>query len=102
MLPAGQDADEAFYRIVDAAYERRSIAVTSNIHPSGPDTIMPKDVGHRYRTVDGSSTTPTSCSPKTTHIASPKHSQEKESSPQWRKRVVSGGCVARPKAPIRA
>jgi DNA replication protein DnaC len=30
MLPAGQDAAEAFYRI------------TSNIHPSGFDTIMPK------------------------------------------------------------
>jgi DNA replication protein DnaC len=42
MLPAGQDAAEAFYRVVDAAYERRSIAVTSNIHPSGFDTIMPK------------------------------------------------------------
>jgi len=42
MLPAGQDAAEAFYRIVDAAYERRSIAVTSNIHTSGFDTIMPK------------------------------------------------------------
>jgi DNA replication protein DnaC len=42
MLPAGQDAAEAFYRIIDAAYERRSIAVTSNIHPSGFDTIMPK------------------------------------------------------------
>lgn len=42
MLPAGQDAAEAFYRVVDAAYERRSIAVTSNIHPSGFDTLMPK------------------------------------------------------------
>ena len=42
MLPAGQDAAEAFYRIIDAGYERRSIAVTSNIHPSGFDTIMPK------------------------------------------------------------
>lgn len=42
MLPAGQDAAEAFYRVVDAAYERRSIAVTSNLHPSGFDTIMPK------------------------------------------------------------
>jgi DNA replication protein DnaC len=42
MLPAGQDAAEAFYRIVDAAYERRSVAVTSNIHPSGFDQIMPK------------------------------------------------------------
>ena len=41
MLPAGQDAAEAFYRVTDAAYERRSVAVTSNIHPSGFDTIMP-------------------------------------------------------------
>jgi hypothetical protein len=32
MLPAGQDAAEAFYRITDAAYERRSVAVNSNIH----------------------------------------------------------------------
>jgi DNA replication protein DnaC len=44
MLPAGQAAGEAFYRVVDAAYERRSIAVTSNIHPSGFDTIMPKTI----------------------------------------------------------
>jgi DNA replication protein DnaC len=42
MLPAGQDAAEAFYRVVDAAYERRSVAVTSNLHPSGFDSIMPK------------------------------------------------------------
>jgi DNA replication protein DnaC len=42
MLPAGQAAGEAFYRLVDAAYERRSVAVTSNIHPAGFDTIMPK------------------------------------------------------------
>jgi DNA replication protein DnaC len=42
LLPAGTDAAEAFYRIIDAAYERRSIAITSNIHPSGFDTIMPK------------------------------------------------------------
>ena len=42
MLPAGQDAAEAFYRLVDAAYERRSVAVTSNLHPAGFDSIMPK------------------------------------------------------------
>ncbi len=42
MLPAGQEAAEAFYRVVDAAYERRSVAVTSNLHPSGFDTIMPR------------------------------------------------------------
>ncbi len=44
MLPAGADAAEAFYRVVDAAYERRSVAVTSNLHPSGFDTIMPKSI----------------------------------------------------------
>lgn len=44
MLPAGQEAAEAFYRVVDAAYERRAVAVTSNIHPSGFDTIMPKSI----------------------------------------------------------
>ena len=42
MLPAGQAAGEAFYRLIDAAYERRSVAVTSNLHPAGFDTIMPK------------------------------------------------------------
>jgi len=42
MLPAGQSEAEALYRIADTAYERRSLAVTSNIHPSGFDTLMPK------------------------------------------------------------
>lgn len=42
MLPAGQAAAEALYRLVDATYERRSLAVTSNLHPSGFDTFMPK------------------------------------------------------------
>jgi DNA replication protein DnaC len=44
MLPVAAEAAEAFYRIIDAAYERRSIAVTSNIHPSGFDSIMPKTI----------------------------------------------------------
>jgi len=44
LLPVPTDAAEAFYRIIDAAYERRSIAVTSNIHPSGFDSIMPKTI----------------------------------------------------------
>jgi DNA replication protein DnaC len=44
MLPVSAEAAEAFYRIIDAAYERRSIAVTSNIHPSGFDSIMPKTI----------------------------------------------------------
>jgi len=42
MLPSGQDAAEAFYRVVEAAYEKRSVVVTSNLHPAGFDTIMPK------------------------------------------------------------
>jgi DNA replication protein DnaC len=43
-LPSGPEAAEAFYRVIDAAYERRSVAVTSNVHPSGFDTIMPKAI----------------------------------------------------------
>src|SRR5579859_2626096 len=41
-LPVSQDAAEAFYRLIDAAYEKRSLAITSNLHPSGFDSIMPK------------------------------------------------------------
>jgi hypothetical protein len=42
LLPSGQEAAEAFYRVIDAAYEKRSVALTSNLHPPGFDTIMPK------------------------------------------------------------
>jgi DNA replication protein DnaC len=42
MLPVAPDAAEALFRIVDAAYERRSIALTSNIHPASFDELMPK------------------------------------------------------------
>ena len=42
LLPVSEDAAEGFYRLVDAAYERRAIAVSSNLHPSGFDEIMPK------------------------------------------------------------
>src|SRR5512144_3033602 len=42
LLPVGPDAAEGLYRLVDAAYERRSVAVSSNLHPSGFDEIMPK------------------------------------------------------------
>jgi DNA replication protein DnaC len=40
--PVGPDAAEGLYRLVDAAYERRSVAVSSNLHPSGFDELMPK------------------------------------------------------------
>lgn len=42
LLPVSADAAEGFYRLVDAAYERRSLVVSSNLHPSGFDEIMPK------------------------------------------------------------
>lgn len=42
LLPVGADAAEGFFRLVDAAYERRSVAISSNLHPSGFDQIMPK------------------------------------------------------------
>lgn len=42
LLPVFADAAEGFFRLVDAAYERRAMAVSSNLHPSGFDEIMPK------------------------------------------------------------
>ena len=42
LLPAGADEAEALYRLVDAAYERRSLILTSNLHPARFDTIFPK------------------------------------------------------------
>jgi DNA replication protein DnaC len=42
LLPVSPDAAEGFYRLTDAAYERRALAVSSNLHPSGFDEIMPK------------------------------------------------------------
>ena len=36
------DAADALFRVVDAAYEKRSIGISSNIHPSGFDELMPK------------------------------------------------------------
>lgn len=42
LLPVSPDAAEGFYRLVDAAYERRSVAISSNLHPAGFDELMPK------------------------------------------------------------
>jgi len=44
LLPVSNDAAEGLYRLVDAAYEKRSVAVSSNLHPSGFDEIMPKTI----------------------------------------------------------
>jgi DNA replication protein DnaC len=40
-VPVSPDATEGFYRVVAAAYERRSLAVGSHLHPSGLDKVMP-------------------------------------------------------------
>ncbi len=44
MLPVSADAAEGLYRLVDAAYEKRSVAVSSNLHPSAFDQLMDKNL----------------------------------------------------------
>ena len=44
LLPISADAAEAMFRVVDAAYERRSVALSSNLHPSGFDELTPKTI----------------------------------------------------------
>ena len=46
LLPVTTDTAEALYRVVDAAYERRSIALSSNLHPAGFDELMPKTIAN--------------------------------------------------------
>ena len=73
LLPVGPDAAEGLYRLVDAAYEKRSVAVSSNLHPSAFDELMPKTLA--TATVDNRScTTPTSARPAVTASASPRPS----------------------------
>ncbi|MCP2337356.1 IS21-like element helper ATPase IstB [Actinomadura rupiterrae] len=43
-LPIDSTQAEAFYRIIDCAYERRSIILTSNTRPDKFDTLMPKNM----------------------------------------------------------
>jgi DNA replication protein DnaC len=42
LLPVAADAAEGLDRLVDAAYEKRSVAVSSNLHPAAFDELMPK------------------------------------------------------------
>lgn len=42
LLPVSPDAAEGLYRLVDAAYEHRSVALSSNLHPAGFDELMPR------------------------------------------------------------
>ena len=46
LLPVAGDTAEALYRVVDAAYEKRSVALSSNLHPAGFDELMPKTIAN--------------------------------------------------------
>jgi DNA replication protein DnaC len=75
LLPVAQDAAEGLYRLVDAAYEKRSVAVSSNLHPPAFDELMPKTLA--TATVAGSCTTPTSARPPATLSGCPRHSRDR-------------------------
>ena len=44
LLPLSADAAEGLYRLVDATYERRSLAISSNLHPSALDQLMDRTI----------------------------------------------------------
>ena len=44
LLPVPTEAAEALFRVIDAAYERRSVAISSNIHPGGFDQLLPATI----------------------------------------------------------
>jgi DNA replication protein DnaC len=46
LLPVTTDTAETLYRVVDAASEKRSIALSSNLHPTGFDELMPKTIAN--------------------------------------------------------
>jgi DNA replication protein DnaC len=46
LLPVAAETAEALYRVVDAAYEKRCIALSSNLHPAGFDELMPKTIAN--------------------------------------------------------
>ena len=46
LLPVATDTAEALYRVIDAAYENRAVALSSNLHPAGFDELMPKTIAN--------------------------------------------------------
>jgi DNA replication protein DnaC len=44
LLPLSVDAAEGLYRLIDAAYEKRAVAISSNLHPSGFEELMPRTI----------------------------------------------------------
>ena len=45
-MPVATETAEAFFRVIDAAYENRSVALSSNLHPAGFDELMPKAIAN--------------------------------------------------------
>jgi DNA replication protein DnaC len=70
LLPVTTETSEALYRVVDAAYEKRSIALSSNLHRAGSTSSCPRPSPTPPSTA--SCTTPMSCSPPATASDSPK------------------------------
>nr|WP_305080603.1 ATP-binding protein [Pseudonocardia sp. ICBG1142] len=79
LLPVSPDAAEGFYRLVDAAYERRSLAVSSNLHRRGSTRSCPRPWPPPPST--DSCTMPTSSSLTVTATGSPKPPPVRESPP---------------------
>jgi len=44
LLPISTDAAEGFYRLVDVCYEHRSVAVSTNLHPSAFDQLIDRNL----------------------------------------------------------
>ena len=41
LSPVATDAGERLYRVVDAAYEKQSVSISSNLRPAGFGELMP-------------------------------------------------------------
>jgi DNA replication protein DnaC len=48
LLPVSTDAAEGLYRLTDAAYEKRSVAISSNLRPRWIRRAHAQDPGHRH------------------------------------------------------
>lgn len=46
LLPVTTETAEALYRLVDTAHEKRSIALSSSLHPAGFDELMPMSIAN--------------------------------------------------------
>lgn len=75
LLPVTTETAETLYRVVSAAYEKRSITLSGNLHPAGFDELMPKTIANAI--VDRLLHHTTSSSPHATASASPKPPPER-------------------------